>query len=72
LTVEGRIAAATTRVSSVLRHVIMTLPAFAAERREEAPPLLSAGACRAVIDRYLLPTRRSAANPPRAAAAVDR
>jgi len=28
--------------------------------------------CRAAVDRYLLPARRSAANPPHAAAAVDR
>jgi len=37
----------------------MTLSAFAAKRR-------------AAVDRYLLPARRSAANPPHAAAAVDR
>jgi len=47
-----------------------TLPAFAAERRAAAPLPLGAGA--AVVDRYLLLARRSAANPPHPAAAVDR
>ena len=46
--------------------VNMTLPAFAAERRAAALLLLDAA-----VDRYLLPARRSAANPPRAAAAVE-
>jgi len=45
-----------------------TLPAFAAERRAAAPLPLGA----AVVDRYLLLARRSAANPPHPAAAVDR
>jgi len=44
----------------------MTLPAFAAERRAAALLLLGAGA--PAVDRYILPTWRSAANP-RAAAA---
>jgi len=53
----------------------MTLPAFAAERRAAAPLLLLERrgayctahllqARRAAIDRYLLPARHSAANPP--------
>ena len=53
----------------------MTLLAFAAERRAVAPLLPSAGVCctaPAAVDRYLLPTWRSAANPPHAAAVVDR
>ena len=47
------------------------LPAFAAERRAAAPLLLNASAC-ALMYQCLLPARRSAANPPHAAAAVDR
>jgi len=47
--------------------VNVALPAFAAERRAEAPLLLSAA-----IDRYLRHAGRSAANPPHAAAVVDR
>jgi len=43
----------------------MTLPAFAVERWAAA--LLLPGA----VDRYLLRVRRSAANPPQAAAALD-
>jgi len=46
----------------------MTLPAFAAERRRLPHGARSATAA---IDRYLLHTGRSAANPP-AAVAVDR
>jgi len=46
--------------------VNVTLPAFVAERRAAALLLLDAD-----VDRYLLPARRSAANPPRAAAAVE-
>jgi len=43
----------------------MTLPAFAAKRRAPAPLLLSAGAgLPAAVYQYLLPTGRSAANPP--------
>jgi len=45
-----------------------TLSAFAAERRAAAPLLLSAGACRC---RPIWPGH-SAANPPHAAAAVER
>jgi len=47
-------------------NVVLTLPAFAAERRR-----LQHGArsVPAVTDRYLLPAERSATNPP---AAVDR
>jgi len=45
----------------------MTLPAFAAERRAAALGCLAPGA----VDRYLLSVRRSAANPPHAAAAFD-
>ena len=48
----------------------MTLPAFAAERRAAALLLLGAGA--PAVDRYDLPAGRSAANPPHAAAAVER
>jgi len=47
----------------------MTLPACAAELRRlqhDARIALTA------IDRYILPARRSAANPPTAVAAVDR
>ena len=54
--------------------VNVALPAFAAERRAEAPLLLSASACctaPAAIDRYLRHDGRSAANPPHAAAVVD-
>jgi len=47
----------------------MTLPAFAAERW---PLQHGARSASAAIDRYLLPARRSAANPPAAVAAVDR
>jgi len=48
----------------------MTLPAFAAERRAAAPLLLGTGARRFLL---LAPSaRHSAANPPHAAAAVDR
>jgi len=53
------------------RLVDVTLPAFAAERRDAASLLLSAGACctaPAAVDRHLLPARRSTANPPHAAA----
>jgi len=52
----------------------VTLPAFAAERRAAAPLLLSAPAAGTpiAVDRYLLLAGRSAANPPAAAAAVDR
>jgi len=53
----------------------VTLPAFAAERRAAAAPLLlSAGACctaTAAVDRHFLPTGRLAANPPTAVAAID-
>jgi len=54
--------------SLVNSAVNMTLPAFAAERRAAAPLLLGAGA----VDRYVLPAGRSAANPPHAAASVER
>jgi len=47
----------------------MTLPAFAAERRRQQHGARSAPA---TIDRYLQPAARSAANPPHAAAAIDR
>jgi len=53
----------------------VTLPAFAAERRAAAAPLLlGAGACctaTAAVDRHFLPTGRLAANPPTAVAAID-
>jgi len=45
----------------------VTLLACAAERRAAAPLQLSAG--RAAIDRYILPTGRTAANPHRWSAA---
>jgi len=51
--------------SLVNSAVNMTLPAFASERRAAA--MLLPGA----VDRYLLRVRRSAANPPYAAAAYD-
>ena len=44
----------------------MTLPAFAAEHRR------ACSMAPAVIDRYLLPAGRSAADPPAAVVAVDR
>ena len=50
--------------SLVNSAVNVTLPAFAAERRAAAPLLLG--------DRYVLPAKHSAANPPHAAAAVER
>ena len=50
--------------SLVNSAVNVTLPAFAAERRATAPSLLG--------DRYVLPAKHSAANPPHAAAAVER
>jgi len=53
-------------------HVCAALPAFAAERLAAVTSLLLDAQRRAAIDRYFLPTRRSAANPPHAAAAVDR
>jgi len=52
-----------------LLAVNMTLPAFAAERRATAPLLCAAPAA---VNRYFLPTRRSAANLPLAAVAVNR
>jgi len=51
----------------------VTLLALAAERRAAAPCRGAAAAGRpvdAAIDRYLLPPRRSAANPPDDSAAV--
>jgi len=48
----------------------VTLLAFAADRRAAAPLQLGAG--RAANDRYLPPAGPTAANPPHAAAAVDR
>jgi len=51
----------------------VSLPAFAAAAlRAAAAPLLMGAKHWAAIDRYLLPTGRSAANLPLAAAAVDR
>jgi len=51
----------------------MTLPALTAERRAAASaPAPSAYTRRAAIDRYLLSAERLAANPPHAAAVVDR
>ena len=53
----------------------MTLPAFAAKRRaaaRAAAPLLLGMPAPAAVDRHLLPARRSAANPPHAAQAVER
>jgi len=62
-------------VFSLVNLVVnMTLPAFAAERRAAAPGYGAVAAGRPVlsIDRaYLLCVRRSAANPPHAAAAFD-
>jgi len=57
----------------------MTLSAFAAERHAAAPLLLRVRRSEALfyclktlgIDRYLVPARRSASNPPHAAAAVE-
>jgi len=49
----------------------MTLPAFAAERRAAAPLLLGAWV-RTAVGRYIQSAQRSAANPPHAAAAVER
>jgi len=46
----------------------VTLPAFAVERRAAAPLLLGARHRRC---RSISPARRSAANPPHAAAAVE-
>jgi len=54
--------------------VNIALPAFVAERRAAAPCCGAVAAERpepAVVDRYLLPARRVATNPPHAAAAVD-
>jgi len=53
-------------------HVCAALPAFAAERLAAVTSLLLDAQRRAAIDRYFLPTRRSAANSPHATAAVDR
>jgi len=53
----------------------MTLPAFAANcgrLQETSIDSWYAAPAPAVIDRYLLPAGRSAANQPHAAAAVDR
>ena len=52
--------------SLIIPAVNMALPAFAAERRAAEQPAPSA------VDRYLLPAGRSAANPPHAAATVER
>jgi len=49
----------------------VTLLAFAAERRAAAPLLLAGRPAAAAVDRYLLPARRSAANSPHAAVAVE-
>ena len=51
--------------------VSVTLLAFAAERRAAAPLLLAGRPAAAAVDRYLLPARRSAANSPHAAVAVE-
>jgi len=52
--------------------VTITLLAFAAEHRTaRAARLTCSQACCAANDRYLLPARHSAANPPHAAAVVD-
>ena len=53
--------------SLVYSAVNVVLPAFAAERRAAA----SCCGADAAGHRYLLPSRRSGANPPHAAAAVD-
>ena len=50
---------------------MITLPAFAAERRRPQLGARSAPAA-AAIDRYILLTWRSAASPPAAVAAVNR
>jgi len=49
--------------------VNVTLLAFAAQRRAAAPLLLSAGC--AAVDRYLLPSGRTAANPQQRSAADE-
>ena len=55
--------------SLVNSAVNITLPSFAAERRAADPGCGAAAA--GAVDRYLLRVRRSAANPPLAAAAFD-
>jgi len=53
----------------------MTLPAFATERGHLHEISIHSGYAApapAAVDRYILPAGRSAANPPHAAAAVDR
>jgi len=54
-------------VESLSSSLSMTLPTFAAEHRR-----LQQGGAPVPIDRYLLPTELSAANPYTATAAVDR
>ena len=67
-----RIANWNALVFSLLPRLLTSwLPAFAAERRAAAPLLLSASVAPATADQYLLSARRSAANPPDTAAAVD-
>ena len=58
-------------ISLVPRLSNMTLPAFAAERRATAPLLVYVALQPAAVDRYHLPARRSAANPPHAAAVAQ-
>jgi len=61
-------------LSLVNSAVNRALSAFAAERRAAAPccGAVAAGCPESTaFDRYLLPARRSAANPPHTAAAVD-
>ena len=50
----------------------VTLLTFAAQPHAAEAPLLLGVQCWAAIDRYLLPARHSAANPPHTTAAVDR
>jgi len=60
--------------SLVNSAVNMALPAFAAERRAAALCRCAVAAwspAPAAVDRYLLPARRSVANPLHAAAAVE-
>jgi len=57
--------------SLVNSAVNMTLPAFAAERRAADPGCGAAAAGRPALSIDLLRVRRSAANPPHAAAAFD-
>ena len=61
--------------SLIIPAVNMALPAFAAERRAASSCCGAVAAeqpAPSAVDRYLLPAGRSAANPPHAAATVER